>query len=149
MMKQVQQIDWADENGHIIMTIAMPSFLTIIMMPFTYSIANGIFFGIGSFVVLSLCTGKWYGQLCRRIRSTKTQKLARESLRKIDRAPLQALIQDKNNTLATPELCEHDMRTSDIVPIVVGACLAALVIIVLVAYLIGRARAKRQGYASV
>lgn len=48
-----------------------------------------------------------------------------------------------------PELCDHDVRTSDIVPIVVGACLAGLVIIVLVAYLIGRARAKRQGYASV
>jgi lysosomal-associated membrane protein 1/2 len=55
----------------------------------------------------------------------------------------------KDGKLATPELCERDMRTSDIVPIVVGACLAALVIIVLVAYLIGRARAKRQGYASV
>lgn len=47
------------------------------------------------------------------------------------------------------EQCARDSRTSDIVPIVVGACLAGLVIIVLVAYLIGRARAKRQGYASV
>uniref|UniRef100_A0A1I8AS97 LAMP family protein lmp-1 n=1 Tax=Steinernema glaseri TaxID=37863 RepID=A0A1I8AS97_9BILA len=47
------------------------------------------------------------------------------------------------------EKCPKDIRTSDIVPIVVGACLAGLVIIVLVAYLIGRARAKRQGYASV
>lgn len=47
------------------------------------------------------------------------------------------------------EQCPLDSRTSDIVPIIVGACLAGLVIIVLVAYLIGRARAKRQGYASV
>ncbi|CAD6187418.1 unnamed protein product [Caenorhabditis auriculariae] len=47
------------------------------------------------------------------------------------------------------QVCLGDQHTSDIVPIVVGACLAALVIIVLVAYLIGRARAKRQGYASV
>ncbi|KAJ1352165.1 hypothetical protein KIN20_008369 [Parelaphostrongylus tenuis] len=47
------------------------------------------------------------------------------------------------------EQCPLDSRTSDIVPIVVGACLAGLVVIVLVAYLIGRARAKRQGYASV
>jgi len=47
------------------------------------------------------------------------------------------------------QLCPLDERTSDIVPIVVGACLAALVIVVLIAYLIGRARAKRQGYASV
>ncbi|TKR71970.1 hypothetical protein L596_019498 [Steinernema carpocapsae] len=45
--------------------------------------------------------------------------------------------------------CPMDTKTSDIVPIVVGACLAGLVIIVLIAYLIGRARARRQGYASV
>jgi len=45
--------------------------------------------------------------------------------------------------------CAADSKTSQIVPIIVGACLAGLVIIVLVAYLIGRARAKRQGYASV
>jgi lysosomal-associated membrane protein 1/2 len=51
--------------------------------------------------------------------------------------------------VSAPDVCEGDVRTSDLVPIVVGACLAALVIIVLVAYLIGRARAKRQGYASV
>uniref|UniRef100_A0A915E1N9 Nucleoside diphosphate kinase n=1 Tax=Ditylenchus dipsaci TaxID=166011 RepID=A0A915E1N9_9BILA len=47
------------------------------------------------------------------------------------------------------EQCKMDVKTSDIVPIIVGICLAGLVIIVLVAYLIGRARAKRQGYASV
>lgn len=49
----------------------------------------------------------------------------------------------------TFEQCKLDIRTSDIVPIIVGACLAGLVVIVLIAYLIGRARAKRQGYASV
>ncbi|GMT31277.1 hypothetical protein PFISCL1PPCAC_22574, partial [Pristionchus fissidentatus] len=49
----------------------------------------------------------------------------------------------------TFEQCQLDSRTSDIVPIVVGACLAGLVVVVLVAYLVGRARAKRQGYASV
>ena len=47
------------------------------------------------------------------------------------------------------EQCQKDLRTSDLVPIIVGAFLAGMVIIVLVAYLIGRARAKRQGYASV
>lgn len=47
------------------------------------------------------------------------------------------------------EQCILDVRTSDLVPIIVGACLAGLVIVVLIAYLIGRARAKRQGYASV
>ena len=33
-------------------------FLAIIMMPFTYSIANGIMFGILSWVILKTCTGK-------------------------------------------------------------------------------------------
>jgi hypothetical protein len=39
--------------------------------------------------------------------------------------------------------------TSDIVPIAVGCALAALVIVVLVAYLIGRRRARQRGYQSV
>lgn len=33
-------------------------FVAIIMMPFTYSIANGIMFGILSWVILKVCTGK-------------------------------------------------------------------------------------------
>ena len=33
-------------------------FMAIIMMPFTYSIANGIMFGIITWVILKLCTGK-------------------------------------------------------------------------------------------
>ncbi len=39
-------------------TEAIPAFLTIIMMPFTYSIAEGIVFGIMSYVLLKLFTGK-------------------------------------------------------------------------------------------
>lgn len=53
------------------------------------------------------------------------------------------------NNQTTTEPCLLDERTSDLIPIIVGACLAGLVIIVLIAYLIGRARAKRQGYTSV
>ena len=37
---------------------AIGSFLAIIMMPLTYSIANGIMFGIVSWVILKLVTGK-------------------------------------------------------------------------------------------
>jgi len=44
--------------------------------------------------------------------------------------------------------CPEDSRISNIVPIAVGAALAGLVVIVLVAYLIGRRRTKR-GYESV
>lgn len=59
------------------------------------------------------------------------------------------LTQHADTHLLAFEQCKLDVRTSDIVPIVVGACLAGLVVIVLIAYLIGRARARRQGYASV
>lgn len=47
------------------------------------------------------------------------------------------------------DLCFLDAKTADIVPIVVGLCLAALICIVLIAYCIGRARARREGYSSV
>ncbi len=55
MMKQVKDIAWADKHNALDMRTALPAFLTIIMMPFTYSIANGIFFGLGAFIILSLC----------------------------------------------------------------------------------------------
>lgn len=52
MMGSVAKIDWTD------FTIAVPAFLTIIMMPFGYSIAEGIVFGMVSYTVLHLLTGK-------------------------------------------------------------------------------------------
>lgn len=44
--------------------------------------------------------------------------------------------------------CPADTETNSIVPIAVGAALAGLVVIVLIAYLIGR-RKRRSGYESV
>ena len=44
--------------------------------------------------------------------------------------------------------CPADDAT-DVVPIAVGAALAGLVVIVLVAYLIGRKRSRARGYQSV
>jgi AGZA family xanthine/uracil permease-like MFS transporter len=41
------------------MTEALPAFLTIVMMPFTFSIAQGIVFGMLSFVLLKAVSGKW------------------------------------------------------------------------------------------
>jgi len=38
--------------------LAVPSFLTIVMIPFTYSIANGIGAGIIFYVLLKLFTGE-------------------------------------------------------------------------------------------
>ncbi|MDQ0089164.1 AGZA family xanthine/uracil permease-like MFS transporter [Paenibacillus anaericanus] len=47
MMQSVKEIDFQD------MVVAIPAFLTIAMMPFTYNIANGISFGIVFYVVLA------------------------------------------------------------------------------------------------
>jgi AGZA family xanthine/uracil permease-like MFS transporter len=52
MMTQISDIDWSD------ITIALPAFLTIILMPFTYSIAVGIGAGFVTYVVLKVATGK-------------------------------------------------------------------------------------------
>jgi len=52
MMTPILKIDFND------FTESIPAFLTIIMMPLTYSIAEGIVFGMLSFVLLKLFTGK-------------------------------------------------------------------------------------------
>ncbi len=52
MMSNVRDIDWADP------AVALPSFLTIAMMPFTYNISFGIGFGLVSYVLIKVCTGK-------------------------------------------------------------------------------------------
>jgi adenine/guanine/hypoxanthine permease len=48
----VKEIDWADY------TIAIPAFITMVMMPFTYSITNGIGMGFITFAVLRLAAGR-------------------------------------------------------------------------------------------
>jgi AGZA family xanthine/uracil permease-like MFS transporter len=52
MMAQVVDIDWKD------WTISFPAFLAIVVMPFTYSIANGIGVGFVSFVIVRAFAGK-------------------------------------------------------------------------------------------
>ena len=52
MMRELIEIDWED------VTEAAPAALTAIMMPFTYSIANGLAFGFISYAVLKLITGR-------------------------------------------------------------------------------------------
>jgi len=52
MMLGVRSIEWADWE------IAIPAFLTIVLMPFTYSISNGIGAGIISYVLLKTVRGK-------------------------------------------------------------------------------------------
>ena len=52
LMRQIRNIDFGD------LTIAVPAFLTMVLMPFTFSITNGVGAGFVSFVVLRSATGK-------------------------------------------------------------------------------------------
>ncbi|HEX7405597.1 MAG TPA: NCS2 family permease [Candidatus Nanopelagicaceae bacterium] len=52
MMTQIKHVDWED------LGIAIPAFLTIILMPFTYSISVGIGAGFISYVVIRVIQGR-------------------------------------------------------------------------------------------
>jgi AGZA family xanthine/uracil permease-like MFS transporter len=52
MMTQIKGLDWADYG------IAIPAFLTIILMPFTYNISVGIGAGFVSHVVIRIIQGR-------------------------------------------------------------------------------------------
>ncbi|WP_255955931.1 NCS2 family permease [Streptomyces odontomachi] len=48
----IREIDWSD------LTISIPAFLTMLLMPFTFSITNGIGVGFITFVVLRMVAGR-------------------------------------------------------------------------------------------
>lgn len=52
MMSPVKEIEWDNYSESI------PAFLTMVLMPLTYSIANGILIGMIAYVVLNAITGK-------------------------------------------------------------------------------------------
>lgn len=52
MMAQCSRVPWQDID------FTIPAFLTIALIPFTYSITNGIGAGLVAFVVIKLCKGK-------------------------------------------------------------------------------------------
>ncbi|MER8183112.1 NCS2 family permease [Kitasatospora sp. NPDC094015] len=53
LANSITEIDWTDY------TIAVPAFLTMVMMPFTYSITNGIGIGFITFCILRAAAGRW------------------------------------------------------------------------------------------
>ena len=53
MMRQAADIDWGDSE------MALPAFLTMVMMPFTYSIADGIAIGVISYCAIKIGMQKW------------------------------------------------------------------------------------------
>ncbi len=52
MISQIRHLAWDD------MSLVIPAFLTIALMPFTYSITNGIGAGVVSYVLLRVAVGK-------------------------------------------------------------------------------------------
>jgi adenine/guanine/hypoxanthine permease len=52
MMGSLTEVEWRDPGA------AVPAFLTVIMIPLSYSIANGLAFGITSYAVLKLVRGQ-------------------------------------------------------------------------------------------
>ena len=52
MASQITEIEWHK------MEVAIPAFLTIVVMPFTYSIANGIGVGFIAFAAMAVFAGK-------------------------------------------------------------------------------------------
>lgn len=53
MLESIKKIDLAD------LTEAIPAFITIVAMPFTYSIANGISFGLVMYPLMKAVTGRY------------------------------------------------------------------------------------------
>ncbi len=53
MMRNIAKINWAD------ITDAIPAFLTVTLMPLTFSIANGLAIGFISYPLVKLLGGKW------------------------------------------------------------------------------------------
>jgi AGZA family xanthine/uracil permease-like MFS transporter len=53
MMRQAADIDWGDAE------MAVPAFLTMVLMPFTYSIADGIAWGVISYCAIKIGMQKW------------------------------------------------------------------------------------------
>jgi AGZA family xanthine/uracil permease-like MFS transporter len=56
MLATITEIRWHEP------LVAVPAFLTLVLIPLTYSIANGLGFGIIAWAVLHLATGNWRRQ---------------------------------------------------------------------------------------
>ncbi len=53
MLSHISEIPWSEP------TIGLPAFLTVIMIPLTYSIANGLGFGLVSYAALRVASGRF------------------------------------------------------------------------------------------
>ena len=92
MMGQAKQVDWND------MMQAVPAFLTMIMMPFTFSITNGILFGFISALLFYLMTGTAWSDLKILYNRTDDPDFAEFNVRK------NSLSFENNNTKEIPRI---------------------------------------------
>lgn len=53
MISQIAGVDWSDVG------VAVPAFATVALMPFTYSIANGVGAGMVLYVLIAIGRGRW------------------------------------------------------------------------------------------
>lgn len=53
MMAQIRHVDFTDFE------VGVPAFLTIVLMPFTYSITDGVGAGLIAYTVIKVANGKW------------------------------------------------------------------------------------------
>jgi adenine/guanine/hypoxanthine permease len=53
MISHVREIEWDD------VSVAVPSFLTLMMIPLSFSIANGLAFGLIAYTLLRVVRGQW------------------------------------------------------------------------------------------
>ena len=54
MMQQVAKINWSSDSAS-----AIPAYITIFAMAFMYSISEGICFGVISYTILHVMSGKY------------------------------------------------------------------------------------------
>lgn len=53
MTSSLARVNWDD------FTESVPAFITTVMMPFTFSITEGIALGFMSYCIMKVCTGRW------------------------------------------------------------------------------------------
>lgn len=79
---------------------------------------------------------------------TQTDKNVQSSTVQLSQLQFEAFHKDNKVHFSTAKDCDS-IDTPDIVPIAVGLALAALVVVVLIAYLVGRRRNAARGYLSM
>ncbi len=77
MMSESGHVDWSN------MTVALPGFLTMVVQPFTFSIANGIYAGLAFSFILWVLSGDFISDLRNLVFPPKVRKWVGEKRSKL------------------------------------------------------------------